>query len=221
MKEILSIDNYDYVVLMSGQDYPIRPNAEFHDYLKQNKGFSFMSVEAKVPKSNWWLYATDRYRYYHLNDFNFYGKKLIHKISKKILPKRQFLYPDYQLYGGPGATFCALTRQAAEYIVNFMDNNRKARRYAKFTHASDEFWFQTLLMNSPLKDKVINQPLWYIDWGGVSKHPRILTVLDFPTFIGSKLFFGRKFDIYVDESVLDMLDNHLNERKSSRSLLAE
>lgn len=221
MKEILSIDNYDYVVLMSGQDYPIRPNAEFHDYLKQNRGFSIMSVEAKVPKSNWWLYATDRYRYYHLNDFNFYGKKLVHKISKKILPDRQFLYPDYQLYGGPGATFCALTRQAAEYIVNFMANNRRARRYAKFTHASDEFWFQTLLMNSPLKDKVINQPLWYIDWGGVSKHPRILTVLDFPTFIDSKLFFARKFDIYVDESVLDMLDNHLNERKSLRSLLAE
>jgi hypothetical protein len=221
MKDIMSCDNYDYLVLMSGQDYPIRPNIEFHDYLKRNKGFSIMTVEAKVPKSKWWFYASERYRYYHLNDYKFFGKKLLYKISKKLLPHREFLYPDYQLYGGPGATFCALTRQAADYIVNFMNDNPKATRYAKLTHASDEFWFQTLLMNSPLKDKVINEPLWYIDWRGMSKHPRVLTVLDFPSLIQSGLFFARKFDIYEDESVLDLLDGHLNERKNRRSLLAE
>ena len=191
MKEMLNHDNYDYLVLMSGQDYPLKPNAEFHDYLKRNKGYSMMSVEAKVPKSNWWYYAVDRYRYYHLNDFKFLGKNLLHKISKRLLPTRQFLYPNYQLYGGPGATFCALTRQAGEYIVNFMHDNRKAQRYAKFTHASDEFWFQTLLMNSPIKDKVLNEPLWYIDWGGVSKHPRVLTVLDYPSLVESGLFFAK------------------------------
>jgi len=221
IKEILVHDKYDYVVLMSGQDYPLKPNADFHNFLNEHSGYSMMSVEAKVPKSNWWFYAVERYRYYHLNDYKFYGKKLVHKISKRLLPSRQFLYPNYQLYGGPGATFCALTKQAAEYIVNFMHNNRKAQRYAKFTHASDEFWFQTLLMNSPLKDKVINEPIWYIDWRSASKHPKVLTVLDYPQLIVSGMFFARKFDMYVDESVLDLLDCHLNERKNRRSLLAE
>ena len=221
MKEIKDVGQYDYFILMSGQDYPIRPNDELHKLLRDKKGYSLLSVEAKVPKSKWWFYAVDRYRYYHLNDYRFYGKNLMHKISKRLLPNRQFLYPNYQMYGGPGATFCALTRQAAEYLVNFMHDNRKARRYAKFTHASDEFWFQTLLMNSPLKDKVINEPLWYIDWGGMSKHPRILTVLDYQNLIESGMFFARKFDVYEDESILDMLDGHLNERKNLRSLLAE
>jgi hypothetical protein len=221
MKEVLSCDNYDYLVLMSGQDYPIRPNSEFHDHLKQHKGYSIMSVEAETSKSKWWYYAADRYRYFHLNDHKFFGKNLVHKISKKLLPNRKFLYPGYKLYGGPGATFCALTRQAAEYVVNFMNNNPKARRYATFTNASDEFWFQTLLMNSPWKNKVINEPLWYIDWGGVSKHPRVLTVLDFPSLVESGLFFARKFDMYIDESVLDMLDGHLNERRNRRNLFAE
>ncbi|HUQ66671.1 MAG TPA: beta-1,6-N-acetylglucosaminyltransferase, partial [Flavitalea sp.] len=169
----------------------------------------------------WWINAADRYKYYHLNDYRFYGKKLLYKISKRVLPHRRFLYPDYQLYGGPGATFCALTRQAAEYIINFMQKNPKARQYAKFTHASDEFWFQTLLMNSPLKDKMINEPLWYIDWSGTSKHPCILNVLDYPSLIASGMFFARKFDMYEDEIVMDMLDGHLNERKNRRSLLAE
>lgn len=53
------------------------------------------------------------------------------------------------------------------------------------------------------------------------KHPRVLTVLDYPSLVESGLFFARKFDIYEDESVLDMLDGHLNERKNLRSLLAE
>lgn len=221
IKEVLDHSNYDYVVLMSGQDYPLKPIADFNNFLNQNREFSLLSVEAKVPKSTWWKIAVDRYKYYHLNDYKFYGKKLVHKISKRVLPHRKFIYPNYKLYGGPGATFCALTKQAAEYLVNFMHDNRKAQRYAKFTHASDEFWFQTLLMNSSLKDKVINQPLWYIDWGGVSKHPRVLTILDYPSLIESGMFFARKFDMYIDESVLDMLDGHLNERKSRLSLLSE
>ena len=221
MKEVLEYGDYDYVVLMSGQDYPLRPIADFINHLHENKGFSLLSVEAKGPKSTWWKIAVDRYKYYHLNDYRFYGKKIVHKVSKRLLPHRGFIYPNYKLYGGPGATFCALTKQAAEYLVNFMHDNPKALRYAKLTHASDEFWFQTLIMNSPLKDKVINQPIWYIDWGGVSKHPRVLTVLDYPSLIESGMFFARKFDIYVDESVLDMLDGHLNERKNRLSLLSE
>ena len=178
-----------------------------------------MTVEKKTPESRWWFFAKDRYRFYHLNDYHFPGKKLIHKISKRLLPNRKFLHPHYDLYGGPGATFCALTKEAARYVIEYMEVNRKARIYAQFTHASDEFWFQTLIMNSPLKDKVINQPLWYIDWGGVSKHPRNLTVLDYPSLVKSGLFFARKFDAFEDEAVLDMLDLHLNERKNLRTAL--
>jgi hypothetical protein len=221
MKEILEHGTYDYFVLMSGQDYPLKPMEELHRFLKDHKGYSVMSVEEKAPKSKWWLIAVDRYKYYHLNDFRFHGHKLVHKISKRILPNREFVFPDYQLYGGPGATFCALTRQAAEYLANFMATNPKAYRFARFTHASDEFWFQTLLMNSPLREKIVNKPMWYIDWKGASKHPRILTVLDYPSLVNSGMFFARKFDMYEDEMILDMLDVHLNERKNLRTLLAE
>ena len=221
MREILEEGSFDYVVLMSGQDYPLRPLEELHKFLRDHRGFSVMSVEEKVPKSVWWSIAVDRYKYYHLNDYRFQGKKFLHKVSKRVLPKRDFIFPDYKLYGGPGATFCALTRQAADYLINFMASNPKAYRFAKFTHASDEFWFQTLLMNSPLKDRIINQAMWYIDWGGTSKHPRIFTVLDYPTLINSGMYFARKFDMYEDVVILDMLDRHLNERKNLRTLLSE
>lgn len=219
MEEIMSKGTFDYIVLMSGQDYPLKPIDEFHRHLKQNNGYSIMSVEKKTPSSRWWRYAHERFLFYHFNDFKFFGRKFVHKLSKRILPGRNFVFPDYELYGGPGATFCALTSDAAGYVVNFMKKHTNARRFAQLTHASDEFWFQTLLMNSPYRDKIINQPLWYIDWGGMSKHPRILTVLDYPSLVQSEMFFGRKFDMYVDETVLDMLDTHLIERKALRPAL--
>src|SRR5687767_5756936 len=71
MKEVLEHGHYEYIVLMSGQDYPIRPVEEFYDHLSEHRGYSYMSVETKIPKSKWWFFAQDRYRYYHLNDFRF------------------------------------------------------------------------------------------------------------------------------------------------------
>lgn len=221
MKEILAHGKYDHVVLMSGQDYPLKSMEEFHKFLDDNRGLSFMSVEKQEEDSKWWFYAKERYSFYHLHETRLFGKKFFHKLSKRIFPRREFIFPGYELYGGPGATFCALTAEAATYIVNFMRDNRKAYRFAKYTHASDEFWFQTLLMNSPLKVKVVNKPLWYICWKGTSKHPRVLSVIDYNVMMSSGMFFGRKFDMHADETVMTMLDNHLSERKSRRTLLVE
>ncbi|HUQ66763.1 MAG TPA: beta-1,6-N-acetylglucosaminyltransferase, partial [Flavitalea sp.] len=212
MKEILGEGNYTHIVSMSGQDYPIRPVVQFENLLADNKDFSFMHVEPNTRASRWWQNAVPRYTYYYLSDFDFRGKRFLHKIGRRILPKRNFIYPHYRLFGGPGSTFCALSREACEYIVNFMEGNKKGRNYAKYTFASDEFWFQTILMNSSLRFKVINQPLWYMEWEGSSKHPRILNMMDYGKIVESGLYFARKFDMLNDEMILDQLDDILSQR---------
>ena len=206
MKEILDDGNYDHIVSMSGQDYPIRPLFEFEQLLADNKDRSFMFAEQKTPDSRWWKIAVHRFNYYYLSDFDFRGKRFLHKIARKILPKRNFLYPHYRLYGGPGATFCALSGEACKYIVSFMEGNKKAKEFARYTFASDEFWFQTILMNSSLRFKVINSALWYMEWDGSSKHPRTLTIMDYNKIVGSGVYFARKFDVLKDDLILDKLD---------------
>ena len=212
MKEILEEGNYTHIVSMSGQDYPIRPVYQFEELLADNKDCSFMYTEQKTPASNWWKYAVRRYTYYYLSDFDFRGKRFLHKIGRKILPKRNFLYPHYQLFGGPGSTFCALSREACEYIVSFMEGNKMGRNFVKYTFASDEFWFQTILMNSSLRFKVINSQLWYMEWDGSSKHPRILTIMDYGKIISSGLYFARKFDVLKDDLIIDQLDVVLGQK---------
>jgi hypothetical protein len=209
MAEITKNKNCENIVLLSGQDYPIRHISEFEDFIRVNEGYSFLNVEEATVTSKWWQNAVRRYKYYYVSDYNIKGKRFLNRILRRILPERKFIYPEYKLYGGPGSTFGILTFEAAAYIVAFMEGNLKAKRFAKTTFASDEFWFQTILMNSPLKEKVNICSLWYMKWNGTSKHPNILKFSDLYQITHSNSFFARKFDMYVDNSVLDMIDQKI------------
>jgi hypothetical protein len=63
-------------------------------------------------------------------------------------------------------------------------------------------------MNSPLKHVVVNDNLRYIDWSkkGVP-HPALLTIDDADNLLNSSKLFARKFDIELDEAVLDLIDS--------------
>jgi hypothetical protein len=72
-------------------------------------------------------------------------------------------------------------------------------------------YFQTVLMNSPLRETVTNLNLWFIDWPDNSGHPRILTSSDVRTLKVSNRLFARKFDVHVDSHVFDLIDREMLE----------
>jgi hypothetical protein len=45
-----------------------------------------------------------------------------------------------------------------------------------------------------------------MDWDGTSKHPRILTMIDYFRITRSSQYFARKFDIEKNVDILDKLD---------------
>src|SRR5471030_465481 len=54
-KEILQLGiEYEYVNLLSGQDYPLKPQSYIHDFLSQNPGVAFMNF---LPFDPDWLEA--------------------------------------------------------------------------------------------------------------------------------------------------------------------
>lgn len=209
LNEVTQHDQFDHIILMSGQDYPIRPLSELHEYLEAHAGFGFIYTELNDGTSAWWRHATERYRHFYLYDYPVYGFKFLQKVGKKLLPHRRFIFPEFKLYGSAGGTFCILSHDMARYLVTFTENNRKASLYGRFTYASDEFWFQTILMNSPLKTKIINELLWHIDWPWKASHPKILVAEDYEAMRTSGKFFARKFDSTIDQVILDKLDNNI------------
>jgi len=107
---------------------------------------------------------------------------------------------------GTNSTFWTLTPECALYVANYVESNPTLRRFLKYTWGSDEFVFQTVIMNSPYKDAVINNNYRYIDWSAGGSRPKTLTAADYDRIITTDDIIGRKFSVEVDEKILDLID---------------
>jgi Core-2/I-Branching enzyme len=202
-KEILGNGiQYDFVSIMSGQDYPIKPVTSIYHSLEKNIGRNFISYD---EGGEWWRHAITRINKYHFTNFGFRGRYRIQFFLNALLPARKFPLP-YTLYGGPRAMCMTLSADCAAYITGFIESNKKLRRFIRFTWGPDEFVIPTLIMNSKFRKTVINDNFYYIDWSKGGVNPKTLTVEDYEQLLSSDKMLARKFDMKQDPVILDMLD---------------
>jgi hypothetical protein len=193
---------YDFISILSGQDYPISPVSDIYHTLEKNIGKNFICFE---DDGDWWSHAISRIRKYHFTNFGFRGRYRIQFFLNALLPDRKFPLP-YKLYGGPRAMCMTLSTECAAYVADFMESNKKLRRFIRFTWGPDEFVIPTLIMNSKFKQTVVNDNFYYIDWSNGGPNPKTLTVEDYEKMKLSGKMMARKFDIRQDRVILDMLD---------------
>ncbi len=214
---------FDYVVLLTGQCYPIMPNSCIEKTLEEGKPNSFMEYFA-LPTARWQDEDKDRgglerIEYWQVRLF---GRTLRfpaeHRFSSKIasllwstlislFPIKRRFPRGFTPFGG-SAHWC-LSRDCADYINNFIKHNRAFVNFFKFAVLPEEIFFQTVILNSPFKDRVTNDDLRYIRWPENSDHPLVLRKGDFEDIARSSGLFARKFDITVDAEVLDLIDQKL------------
>ncbi|WP_298911281.1 beta-1,6-N-acetylglucosaminyltransferase [uncultured Nostoc sp.] len=208
---------FDYVIFLSGQDYLIKTNAYIKRFLEENQGKEFIEY-FPLPDSQWKEGGLIRIEYWHIfwNDQYFcipekreFKSPIVSLLySFLILPlvKKRKLPEGFAIYGG--SQFWCLTGECIKWINIFVKQNPKFVKRFNYTYCTDEIFFQTLILNSPFKDKVVNDNLKYIDWGGDinAYHPIILEKKDFEKIRQSEKLFARKFDPRKDSDILDMID---------------
>lgn len=208
LKEILQTSvEYSFISLLSGQDYPIKPPDTIFRFFLEQVGKSFLSFEPLG--SEWWRHAITRVEQYHTTSLSFKGQYILQNIVNNILPKRKFPLP-YKLYGGSDGTWWTIGIDCATYLVDFMEEHVSLRLFCYFTWCPDEFLISTILMNSPFKDKIINDNYRYIDWSEGGANPKILTVVDIDNLINTHKLFARKFDLKHDKKIFDIIDTLIN-----------
>ncbi|WP_162817732.1 beta-1,6-N-acetylglucosaminyltransferase [Niabella yanshanensis] len=198
---------YEFINLLSAQDYPIKKASDFTAFLQENKGKCFIFYE-DVEGLFWWKENIVRLTRYHFNDFPVKGKYMAQRLVNFLLPTRKFPM-NWKLYGGSCSTWWTLPAEAAYFLAHTIGNNRKLRRFAKLTWGADEYLFATILMNSDFKSRVVNNNYRFIDWSEKNPRPKLLTIKDLQAISASESFFARKFDESVDAYVLDKLDELL------------
>jgi hypothetical protein len=112
-EEIIRTTRYDYINVISGQDFPIKPANSIYNYINSNKGNEFITCQSLEGE---WKEALPRVRKYHLINWNIPGKFRLEKIVNAFLPERKFPL-DFQLVGR--ANWFTLTTGACAYILDF------------------------------------------------------------------------------------------------------
>jgi hypothetical protein len=191
--------SFDHVLLLTGQDYPLKPNHAIERFFEANHGSTFMAY-SPLP-SPWWSPrgGLDRIEYRHLR---LYGHHL-------RLPGKRKFPAGLEPFGG-GAYWC-LSGECVELVRSFVDARPDVVRFFRHVDIPDEIFFQTVLMNSELADRVVNDNLRYIDWS-TDKRPTLLGAGDLDALRHSPKLFARKFDATLDSAVLDLIDRELLER---------
>lgn len=194
----------DYAVLLSGQDYPIKSNRYLEKFFSDHQGKSFINHFSLPAPPGWQNGGMDRIEYWH---FRFFNRRFSFPHESTPFFKRQFPQ-GVKPFGG--SAYWALTREAVEYIYNFTLEQPKLIDFFKFVDLPDELFFQTVLLNSPLRDTLINDDLKYIQWPTpTSAHPDIFGEKDFEKLSQSPKLFARKFSVKHDTVILDLIDQYI------------
>jgi hypothetical protein len=204
IKEIIATGiQYDFINFLSGQDYPIKTADYINNFFEENRGKEFLSFR---DIKNDWQEGLIRMEKYYLSGYSFKGKHRIEDLINRIMPKRK-LPNNLHPYGK--SMFWMLSPATAMYVVNTVEGDNRLKDFFWLCWASDEFVFQTILMNSPLKDKIINNNYRYIDWSAGGANPKILDESDAENIAASDALFARKFDMVNSPDILDFIDKHL------------
>ena len=93
-----------------------------------------------------------------------------------------------------------------EWILEFCKTKegKKFLHHFKMTSCSDEIFFQTMLLNHKERE-IENNCLWYIERDDGAYSPNILKISDLQNIKKSDKLFARKFDISVDEKIVEEL----------------
>jgi hypothetical protein len=224
-KEALKNQDVEYIHLISGQDYPVKTPKEIKKILIKNNGTEFLS-NFELPSKKWVNGGMDRIDYFNFYDLlnakvkiegliiiilMFIQKKLnFFKRSRKYLPPK--------LYGGSG--WWTLTHPCLKYVIDYVENNPYYLKRFKYTFASDEIFFQTIIMNSPFAKKVINTDLRYVDWNSRNgSMPAFLDESDYDKIVDSEYIFARKFDPKISGKLLYLLNKKLAQDKENEKSL--
>jgi hypothetical protein len=214
---------YDFLVLLSGQDYPTADLRAFEAALAAS-GDGFIQVD---PEPGTLL---DRYRFAwfrfprpleigllhriiglltRFNDRQPYVRFLSGRVGCRIgfLPRTLPLGPGMQLR--KGTQWWALSARAIAFVRAFVEQNPAyVKHYRKRTIMPDESFFHTILSDASAGCTFVDDDRRYSKWATESSaSPEILRATDIDAIVSSGDAFARKFDTHVDAAVLDALDH--------------
>lgn len=216
-------DGCSYVLVISGEDFPLRPVAEILDFALANHDRSFVQTYA-LPYQAWPYEGRQRTDFYtcslagklctciprgeDTSSMSGPRRALNWALRARFMFKPPRRFPSYLRPFG-GQQWLNLTRAAAEHVLDFIARHPDYRRYHVYTACPDEILIQSILLGSGFAEEheIVCDDLRFLRWTG-GDHPKTLQLADLPAMQESGDLFARKVIAEADPELFAILREH-------------
>jgi len=204
--------DFDYAMLLSGQDYPIKDPAHMRRFLEAHRGREFIESFRLAEPNRWTLQggsiqAMRRVEHLHL------------RLRSRVLsvPMRRRFPRGLTPHGG--SQWWCLSADCVRFVHRFTQERPDVLRFFERVSIPDESFFQSVLSASPFAGNMSHEDLMFAVWDRPEPpHPATLGTHDLPALQRSPKLFARKFDMMRDGLVLDLIDSTLLDVEPERPL---
>ena len=221
LEQLAEESDPDWISVLSGQDYPLRPLPDFEHHLADSPHQALLSdlweldlsAEPPPPRREFYL----RYRHQHLELPRAVAGPLaralgpwayLRELPTASRPRLGIRFPRHPFGTSLRCHVCSdwltLERRAVRSVLDFVRTRPEVMRYYRRTIIPSESLFATVLANDPAIS--IGPASRFVRFEKGAPHPQTFRAGDAGDLLASRMHFARKFDESVDGRVLDLLD---------------
>lgn len=220
--------DFDWLICLSGQDYPIQPIPQIEAFLAQTEYDGFINYWDILGEESPWGKEAGRKRFFaQYISLPLWSKWWLRKISRiePLIPwlKVQWRFAliglgaksvpfndNFKCYGG--WYWNTLSRKCIDFLRNYLEEHPELLKFYQRTLAPEESLIATVLVNSN-RFNLKNDCLRYLDFPSqLFGYAQSLTIDDYPEIVNSNSHFARKFESESDNKILDLLDELLDSK---------
>lgn len=206
----VNVPELSWVLVISGQDYPIRAMQSIEDELAaaQCDGFiRHLRVDGDPADDvhHWQAAVRERYLY----------KRRLPGSARCVRlpwPRRHPFGAGLKLYAGE--QWVNLSARAVHKVLD-SPLNSTVLRFLRRSVSADEAWLTTVALNGEPELTVVNDRRRYVQWPGGTAHPAVLGPDDLPALRDSDAFFARKADPAAWPQLYEELDQLARARSAA------
>jgi hypothetical protein len=212
LKAALSIGvAFDRYCLLSGADFPIKELSYIQTQFSSQREFIRIDRELGTsanPKQS------KKVKRFYFRDYPQFGGNWLPGIVPRKLNAKIKLYH--------GSQWWALTDEFIKYTFSFLKDNPDYINFYKYTNASDEIFFHSIIKHSSFSENITHDfekmaclsdfmnmneyGCHYAIWGKDIRSPKVLDFSDISLLLNSKALFARKFDEKISKDLLSILE---------------
>lgn len=235
MKRIKLDGRKGFTILLTGQDYPLLNNQSIHSLFENNSHLAYITIYP-LPSKILFDGGMSRITKYKINkatkrgyflllssifEREFYTKETLGKLNflrktgkwrefKKIFFRR--IHPKY-IEPYAGGVYWALSSKIIARVLDYIESHPEYLDYHTYSLCADEIFFHSIIAYLKKEDSFeMKRSLTYVNWNRPSGPlPVTFRKADFDELkkASKNHLFARKFDLDIDEEIMDKIDNEL------------